>query len=90
MQVVITKDQLEKSSACLVYLDSPEWDTSRQALVYSDWEKTVERLMSTRAGTTYLDFLVVRKLVPMTTAELAQKRQVARLAEIQRAQSGGS
>lgn len=69
MEVVVTKDQLQANRACGVYLDSPEWDKEREALVYSDWSATVERLLSTRPGTMYLDFLVVKGLVPMTVAE---------------------
>lgn len=70
MEVVVTKDQLEKASACRVYLESPEWDKERQALVYPDWEATVKRLLSTRAGMSYLSFLVTYGLVPMTKEQL--------------------
>lgn len=82
MQVIITKDQLEKAHACSVYSKSIEWDESRQALVYSDWGKTVERLLATRAGTAYLDFLVVRGLVPMTKEALTEARAKSRNREV--------
>lgn len=69
MQVVITIARLKGSNACSVYLDSPEWDNEQQALVYTDWEASVARLLSTRAGTAHLSFLVSRELVPMTREE---------------------
>ena len=72
MQVTITEGQLKASNACPVYLDSPEWDDEQRALVYSDWESTATRLLSTRAGTGYLQFLVSRALVPMTAEEFAR------------------
>jgi hypothetical protein len=75
MQVVITKDQLVASKACSVYFDSPEWNAEQQALVYADWNVTVERLLSDRAGTTYLDFLVSKNLVPMTREEFKEARR---------------
>lgn len=67
--VVITKLNLEKNRACSAYLRSPEWDQKQQALVYSDWSATVQRLLSTPQGITYLSFLVSHKLVPMTMEE---------------------
>jgi len=70
-QVVITKNQLDGSHACPVYLDSPEWDEGRKALVFADWDVAVARMLSSRPGTTYLSFLVAKKLVPMTMDEFA-------------------
>ncbi len=69
MQVIITEGQLKASHACPVYADSPEWDREQSALVYPDWEASVARLLSTRAGRGYLQFLVSRGLVPMTKEE---------------------
>lgn len=76
MEIIIPKSSLEAAHACKVYLKSPEWNG--EALVYADWEKTVERLLSTPAGTTYLGFLVLRKLVPMTPDELAAAKRAVR------------
>lgn len=74
--VVITLAELEASpKACDVYLRSPEWDAERQALVYPDWSATVARLLSTRAGITWLDYLVKRGLVPMTRDEFNAARK---------------
>lgn len=89
MQVVITKSQLEAVRACGAYFKSPEWNG--EALVYSDWSKTIERLSSDRAGITYLDFLVVHGLVPMTIDELQETKKTARIAEFQKSNpSAGS
>jgi hypothetical protein len=71
-QVVIPKEKLVELKACSVYLDSPEWNG--EALVYSNWEETVERLMSTGPGITYLGFLVAKKLVPLTKDEFRALR----------------
>jgi hypothetical protein len=81
MQVVIQKSELEAAHACKKsYLKSPEWNG--EALVYSDWDKTVKRLLSTPAGTTYLGFLVLRKLVPMTADELSAAKRATRQAAL--------
>jgi len=81
MQVVITKAQLEAAHACKDYFDSPEWNG--EALVYADWEKTVERLLSTRRGTVQLSFLVANRLVPMTPEELTGAKRAAHMRERQ-------
>jgi hypothetical protein len=78
MQVVITKDQLEKVHACTRYLNSPEWDAGQQALVYSDWEATIARLLSSRRGTMYLEFFVVHELVPMTKSQFLEAKKAVR------------
>lgn len=78
MQVVISKNQLEAVKACPVYLDSPEWDQEQNALVYADWEASAARLLSTRSGTSYLQFLVSRELVPMTAEEFEVARAARR------------
>lgn len=70
MRVVVTKDQLKSNRACAVYSKSPEWDSGQEALVYSDWTKTIERLLSSRAGAEQLGWLVAHGLVPMTKSEL--------------------
>ncbi len=74
MQVVVTKDQLVRNRACSAYMRSPEWDAEAQALVYTNWSKTVKRLLSTRKGISFLDWLVIHKLVPMTAEDLARAR----------------
>jgi hypothetical protein len=86
MKVVVTKAQLDGSDrppgvgalrACRVYLKSPEWDSGQQALVYADWEETSKRLLSSHAGTGYLDWLVTHQLVPMTREEFVAARGVS-------------
>lgn len=69
MQVIITEAQLEERRACSDYLRSPEWNG--EALVYADWDKTVERLLSTPHGAVQLGWLVSHGLVPMTAEELS-------------------
>lgn len=76
MQVIITRAELVAARACDVYLTSPEWNG--EALVYSDWNATVMRLLSNRISSRYLDFLVARKLVPMTTEEFIAARNALR------------
>jgi hypothetical protein len=75
MQVIVHIDQLKEKGACSAYLRSPEWISDQQALVYPDWGATVSRLLSTRAGVTYLSWLVGRGLVPMTQEEFAEARK---------------
>jgi len=72
MRVVVTKDQLKSNNACAVYSKSPEWDAKKEELVYTDWTKTVERLLSNRAGMGQLSWLVGKGLVPMTKGELTE------------------
>ena len=73
MRVVIPKEKLEAVRACSDYLKSPEWNG--EALVYENWEQTVERLLSTRAGVIQLNWLIDRKLVPMTVDEFRALKQ---------------
>jgi hypothetical protein len=75
MQVVISKTQLEAAHACADYFTSSEWNG--EALVYADWAKTVERLLSTGKGTLQLGWLVKHGLVPMTREEFVAARAVA-------------
>ena len=66
-RVVITKSTLEQHRACLAAYISPEWDEKEQALIYSDWDKTVERHIAKGVeGLGWLEWLVRHKLVPMT------------------------
>jgi len=75
MQVVIPISALKERKACLVYLQSPEWDSEREALVYTDWAKTVTRLMSTPNGRIWLGWLAGAKLVPMSVGEFNALRK---------------
>ena len=72
MRVVITKEQLDKHTPCseAPYLNSPEWDPEQQALVYVDWNQTVQRMLENRKSADYLQWLITHKLVPMTTTEM--------------------
>lgn len=74
MQVVVTEGRLKERHACDAYLKSPEWDQEQQALVYADWSATVERLLSSRKGTSFLSWLVDGCLVPMTQIEFVEAR----------------
>lgn len=75
MQVVIPISSLKGHNACKAYLASPEWNEEKQALVYDDWAKTAARLFETRAGMSYLNWLVANKLVPMSTNEFTEARK---------------
>lgn len=75
MEVIVTRADLKSHNACLVYLDSPEWSPERDALVYLDWDATVQRLLSSRLGVVWLNFLVARGLVPMSLSEFAEARK---------------
>ena len=72
VSVTITQAELKANNACSAYLKSPEWNG--EALVYSNWDATAQRLLSTRSGITYLDWLIAHKLVPMTLAEFTAAR----------------
>jgi len=80
MSFIITKAQLDEHHACDAYLRSPEWDPAQQALVFTDWPKSVAWRLSTRTGTHNLDWLVAHKLVPMTKEEFIAARSAARAA----------
>lgn len=76
MEVIVTKDQLR--GTCGVHINSPEWNSEQEALVYRDWDATVTRLLSTREGTAHLDALVAKKIVPMTKDEFIAARKSRR------------
>lgn len=78
MRVEIPIASLQKHGACSAYLESPEWDKEKQALIYNDWSETVERLFSTKWGTSYLDWLVSKKLVPMSHREFQEEKSARR------------
>ena len=66
-RVVIDNETLRRHRSCRAVYASPEWDAKLQALVYSDWDKTVERHIKMGApGFDRLEWLVNHKLVPMT------------------------
>jgi hypothetical protein len=66
-RVIIDRLTLKRNHACLAAYASPEWDEKLQALVYSDWDKTVARHVAMGPqGFDRLEWLVRHKLVPMT------------------------
>ena len=71
MRVVIDNATLRRHRSCKGAYASPEWDEGEQALIYADWERTVERLLSKgQPGADELEWFVHHKLVPMTAEEL--------------------
>jgi hypothetical protein len=72
MLIIIPKAQLDAAQPCTprYYTSSPEWDEAQEALVYTDWDATVTRLMSRHFGRFFLGWLVERRLVPMTPSDL--------------------
>lgn len=78
MEVVITKAQLTAANACDRYLESPEWDADREALVYSDWDATVARHLVSVEMLLRLEFLVSRNLVPMARGDFAKLKRETR------------
>jgi hypothetical protein len=72
--VAITKADLDAKKPCAPwYLDSPEWDEDQEALVYKDFDATVDRLMATDAGRDRLRWLIRNALVPMKSNEFKAK-----------------
>lgn len=72
-RIVIDKATLKQRRACRAAYTSPEWDEKLQALVFSDWDKTVARLIAKgREGIDQLEWWVRQKLVPMTVEQLEQ------------------
>lgn len=79
MRVVIDNAALRKNRSCKGAYTNREWDPKLQALVFSDWEASVEELLSTPKGLGRLEWYVNRKLVPMTMAEfIAAKARVSK------------
>lgn len=73
MKVVIDNATLRWHRSCRATYTSPEWDAKLQALVYSDWDKTVARLLAKgQDGIDQLEWFVNHKLVPMTAEQLAK------------------
>jgi hypothetical protein len=72
-RIVVSKATLKQRRACRAAYTSPEWDEKEQALVFSDWDKTVARLLAKgQEGIDQLEWWVRQKLVPMTTDEFAK------------------
>jgi hypothetical protein len=70
VRVVIDNAALRRNRSCKGAYTSPEWDESAQALVYSDWDATVKRLLDKgQLGADELEWFIHHKLVPMTMAE---------------------
>ena len=77
MRVVIPESALKRARTCGAHLnaDCPWWDAAEHALVYPNWDEAVEHYLTARdKGVAMLEWLVRHKLVPMTPAELAEKR----------------
>lgn len=75
MRVVIDKATLKRHRACNAAYTSPEWDEGLQALVYADWDQSVERLIAMGPrGWDHLEWHVRHKLVPMTMDEFTALR----------------
>lgn len=71
VRVVIDNATLRLHRSCRAAYTSPEWDAKEQALVYADWDKTVERHIAMgQEGLDRLQWFVSHKLVPMTQEEL--------------------
>lgn len=77
-EVVIGRATLKRHRACADAYTSPEFDKERDALVYADFDKSVERLLAKpankdakgkiigRPGLDQLEWFVNHGLVPMT------------------------
>ena len=81
MRVVIKKETLKLRRACDAAYTSPEWDETLQALVYSDFDKTVKRLMSTPEGVKHLAWHVHHKHVPMTQVQFESLKKKAGISQ---------
>jgi len=69
-KVVIPIATFKRLRACGAAYNSPEYDAEQDAVVFSDWDKTVERLLAKgRQGLNEIDWCVAHKLVPMTREE---------------------
>lgn len=66
MRVVIDNATLRKHRSCKAVYSNPEWRADLQALVLEDFDKSVERYLSTPKGVEHLAWHVRHKLVPMT------------------------
>jgi hypothetical protein len=77
MKVVIPRAVLKQNRACSAAYVSPEWDEKEDAIVFSDWDKTVQRLLAkpNGEGLDQLDWYVAHKLVPMTASEFAELKR---------------
>jgi len=71
MRVVLDNATLRRHRSCRAAYTSPEWNAELQALVYEDWDATVERLLKKPEGLEQIEWFVNHKLVPMTSDELA-------------------
>jgi hypothetical protein len=81
MRVVITRATLKQHRACSDAYISPEWDEKEDAIVFQDWNKTVERLLAkpNGVGLDQLDWYTAHKLVPMTRSEFeALKKRMSK------------
>lgn len=69
MRVVIDNAALRRNRSCKGAYTNREWDPELQALVFPDWDASVEELLSTPKGIGRLEWYVRCKLVPMTMSE---------------------
>ena len=71
-RIVIDKATLKNRRACPAAYTSPEWDEKLQALVFTDWDKTVARLLAKgQEGLDQLEWWSRQKLVPLTPEQFA-------------------
>ena len=69
MRVVIDNAALRRNRSCKGAYTNREWDPELQALVFPDWDASVEELLSTPKGLGRLEWYVRHNLVPMTMDE---------------------
>lgn len=69
MRVVIDNATLRRHRSCKGAYTNPEWDAEAQALIFPDWEASVEQLLSDPKGLARLEWYVSQRLVPMTMSE---------------------
>ncbi len=58
MKITIDRDTLKRHRACRAAYSSPEYDEKLQALVYSDWDATVQRLLARPGGLEMIEWFV--------------------------------
>ena len=78
MDVILEESKLKELGVCSEYLKSPEWDEGRRALVYTNWDRTVARLLERRETAAYLKKLIAHGLVPMTENQFREAREAHR------------
>jgi hypothetical protein len=69
VRVVIDNAALRRNRSCKGAYTNREWDEKEQALIFPDWDASVEELLSTEKGLARLEWYVRHNLVPMTMDE---------------------